>query len=215
MPIKRSTLEEKWYFRVVKVFYLILPLLIVIFIFLNGKINICNISQKNIFDISEKNIVYIVIGSVFYYLLVHGIWRIFLYIVFGGLVDDKKNSSGTISQSVNSHIESTPVRNGGLLLLLVIIIVLLLMTYFNVNLPKQFNTLIQSLPSMNGGSSSGGGGTKITCPTKSNPPCNSVKNGIKTSGVIVPGNCNCPSDTDYVQMDNITKGGPYKICKCK
>lgn len=204
MPIKKSTLEEKWYFRVVKVFFLILPLLIVIFILLNGKIDICNISQKNIFDIPEKSIVYIIIGLVFYYLILSGIWRIFLYIVFGGLVDDKKNS--------RSVIESTSVNNGGLLLLLVIIIVLFLMTYFNVNLPKQFNTLIQSI---NGGSSSGGGGSKITCPTKSNPPCNSVKTGIKTSGVIVPGNCNCPSDTDYAQMDNITKGGPYKICKCK
>lgn len=204
MPIKKSTLEEKWYFRVVKVFFLILPLLIVIFILLNGKIDICNISQKNIFDIPEKSIVYIIIGLVFYYLILSGIWRIFLYIVFGGLVDDKKNS--------RSVIESTSVNNGGLLLLLVIIIVLFLLTYFNVNLPKQFNTLIQSI---NGGSSSGGGGSKITCPTKSNPPCNSVKTGIKTSGVIVPGNCNCPSDTDYAQMDNITKGGPYKICKCK
>lgn len=204
MPIKKSTLEEKWYFRVVKVFFLILPLLIVIFILLNGKIDICNISQKNIFDIPEKSIVYIIIGLVFYYLILSGIWRIFLYIVFGGLVDDKKNS--------RSVIESTSVNNGGLLLLLVIAITLILLTYFNVNLPKQFNTLIQSI---NGGSSSGGGGSKITCPTKSNPPCNSVKTGIKTSGVIVPGNCNCPSDTDYAQMDNITKGGPYKICKCK
>lgn len=207
MPIKKSTLEEKWYFRVVKVFFLILPLLIVIFILLNGKIDICNIPQKNIFDIPEKSIVYIVFGLVLYYLILSGIWRIFLYIVFGGLVDDKKNSRGVI--------ESTSANNGGLLLLLVIAITLILLTYFNVNLPKQLNTLKQFLPSMNGGSSSGGGGSKITCPTKSNPPCNSVKNGIKTSGVIVPGNCNCPSDTDYAQMDNITKGGPYKICKCK
>ena len=54
-----------------------------------------------------------------------------------------------------------------------------------------------------------------TCPTKSNPPCRSVENGVGVSGVVVPGSCDCPSDTDFAQMDNITAGGPYKICTCK
>ena len=207
MTITKSKLEEKWYFRVLKVFFLILPLLIVIFLLLNGKIDICNIPQKNISDIPEKSIVYILIGLALYYLILSVIWRIFLYLVFGGLVDDKKNSK--------SVIESASANNGGLLLLLVFIIVLFLMAYFNVNLPKQFNAFTQFFSSTNDGNNSGGGGSKITCPTKSNPPCNSVKTGIRTSGVIVPGNCNCPSDTEYAQMDNITKGGPYKICKCK
>src|SRR3990167_6064792 len=199
MTTTKSKLEEKWYFRVLKVFFLILPLLIVIFLLLNGKIDICNIPQENISDIPEKSIVYILIGLALYYLILSVIWRIFLYLVFGGLVDDKKNSK--------SVIESASANNGGLLLLLVFIIVLFLMAYFNVNLPKQFNTFTQFFSSTNDGNNSGGGGSKITCPTKSNPPCNSVKTGIRTSGVIVPGNCNCPSDTEYAQMDNITKGG--------
>ncbi|MFH1971107.1 MAG: putative Ig domain-containing protein [Patescibacteria group bacterium] len=54
-----------------------------------------------------------------------------------------------------------------------------------------------------------------TCPTKSKPPCRSVENGVGVSAVIVPASCNCPSDTDFAQMDNITAGGPYKICTCK
>ena len=54
-----------------------------------------------------------------------------------------------------------------------------------------------------------------TCPTKSNPPCRSVENGVGVSGVVVPGSCDCPSDTTFAGMDNITAGGPYKICKCK
>jgi len=54
-----------------------------------------------------------------------------------------------------------------------------------------------------------------TCPTTSNPPCRSVQNGVGVSAVIVPASCNCPSDTDFAQMDNITAGGPYKICTCK
>ena len=54
-----------------------------------------------------------------------------------------------------------------------------------------------------------------TCLTKSNPPCHSVENGVGVFAVIVPASCNCPSDTDFAQMDNITAGGPYKICTCK
>lgn len=54
-----------------------------------------------------------------------------------------------------------------------------------------------------------------TCPTKSNPPCRSVENGVGVSGVVVPASCECPSDTNFAQMDNITAGGPYKICTCK
>lgn len=216
MAIKKSTLEQKWYYRLAKVFFLILPFLIAILFILRKRIVVCSsLIQENFFDLSPNYIIFIAVALILYFLFLKWIWRGFLYIVFGGSEDDKKDSSGAISQSVNSNIKSTSVRNGGLLLLLIVIIVLLLITYFNINRPKQFNTFIQSLPSINGESSSGGGGSKITCPTKSNPPCNSVKNGIGTSGVIVPGNCNCPSDTDYVQMDNITKGGPYKICKCK
>ncbi len=53
------------------------------------------------------------------------------------------------------------------------------------------------------------------CPTKSDPPCHSASGGIGVTGVIVPGSCDCPSDTTYAQMDNVTAGGPYKICTCK
>lgn len=54
-----------------------------------------------------------------------------------------------------------------------------------------------------------------TCPAKSNPPCHSVSGGVGVTGVIVPGSCDCPIDTTFAQMDNITAGGPYKICTCK
>lgn len=54
-----------------------------------------------------------------------------------------------------------------------------------------------------------------SCPTKSNPPCGSVENGVGATGSIVPASCDCPSDTTFAQMDNITAGGPYKICTCK
>ncbi|MFH1236312.1 MAG: putative Ig domain-containing protein, partial [Parcubacteria group bacterium] len=53
------------------------------------------------------------------------------------------------------------------------------------------------------------------CPTKSNPPCGSVQNGVGVSAVIVPASCECPSDTIFAQMDNTAPGGPYRICTCK
>ena len=39
--------------------------------------------------------------------------------------------------------------------------------------------------------------------------------GIRVSGVITYEWCDCPIDTDFIQWDNITAGGPYKICTCK
>jgi len=104
MPIKKSYLEQKWCYRVAKVFFLILPLLVAAIVFLNGKINIFDISQKNILGILQKNIVYIIyiaIGLVLYFLILKAIWRIFLYIAFGGLEDDTRKKGSEATQSVN------------------------------------------------------------------------------------------------------------------
>jgi len=105
MSIKKSSLERKWYYRVVKVFFLILPLLVALFLFLSGKVNIPEISQKNISDVLQKNIVYIIyiiVGVPLYYLILRGIWKGFLYIIFGGLEDDIKKEGGGAVQSVSS-----------------------------------------------------------------------------------------------------------------
>ncbi|MFH1046713.1 MAG: hypothetical protein V1738_00255 [Patescibacteria group bacterium] len=54
------------------------------------------------------------------------------------------------------------------------------------------------------------------CPTKLNPPCGSSENGGPAAyGGIVPGDCNCPAGSAFDSMDNITPGGPYKICVCQ
>lgn len=53
------------------------------------------------------------------------------------------------------------------------------------------------------------------CPTKLNPPCHSVQNGIGAYGGIVPYNCDCPDDTTFEQVDRVSPGGPYNICKCR
>ena len=207
MPIKKSFLEKKLLYRATKVFFLILPI-IVIFLLLNGKINICDTSQKSTLDILQKNIVYIAIGLVSYFLILIAVWRLFLYIAFGGLEDDtKKKENDQLTQA-----ESKPPKTMQLipiLIILAIFIIFILSEMGYITLPKispnsTGSPKVKTIP-------------KSTCFTTSAQmatPCNSVRNGIKTSGVIVPASCNCPSDTTYAQMDNITTGGPYKICTC-
>ena len=37
-------------------------------------------------------------------------------------------------------------------------------------------------------------------------------NGIEYTGGLVPSTCDCPSNTTYAGMDNVSAGGPWKIC---
>jgi len=207
MPIKKSSLEQKWYYRVAKVFFLILPIL-AIFLLLNGKVNICDTSQKSTLDILQKNIVYIVIGLTSYFLILIAVWRLFLYIVFGGLEDDTKKEESDQSTQVRSKppkiMELIPI-----LIILAVVSIFILSEMGYVTLPKiNPNSVgspkVKTVP-------------KSTCFTTSAQmanPCHSVKNGVGVFGVIVPASCNCPSDTTFAQMDNVTAGGPYKICTC-
>lgn len=103
MPIKKSVLEQKWYYRLLKVTYLILPLAITIIFILNNKVNIPLISQKNLADLVQKNlvnIIYVLIGVVLYYSIIP---RAVFYLLFGGIEDDTKakslNNQATINQS--------------------------------------------------------------------------------------------------------------------
>ena len=49
--------------------------------------------------ILETNIIYIAIGLASYFLILMVIWRIFLYIVFGGLENDKRKASSATQSS--------------------------------------------------------------------------------------------------------------------
>lgn len=215
MPIKKSYLEQKWYYRVAKVFFLILPLLVILF-FLNGKINICDISQKNILDILQKNIVYIAAGLVSYYLILKAIWRLFLYIVFGGLEDDTKKAGSQAIQPVNPDAQPVRPRPAGIAQWIPIIIILSVVAIYV--LSEMGYVILPKIDLNSLGSSNVKTTSKSTCFATSaqwGTPCRSVENGVGVSGVIVPASCNCPNDTTYAQMDNITAGGPYRICTCK
>jgi hypothetical protein len=101
MPIKKSSLENRWYYRIAKILFLALfPLLFLLFFF-NEKVDINNLSSQDILNLLKGSVIYAVVGLVLYYLFLIGIWRGFLYVVFGGLRNDvKKKSNGTTQSPV-------------------------------------------------------------------------------------------------------------------
>jgi len=134
MSIKKSYLERKWYYRVAKVFFLILPFLVAV-ILLNKKIIFFGISQKNIAGILQGNILYIIyiaIGLVLYFLILKAIWKIFLYIAFGGLEDDTIKEGSKATQSVNPATKSV----APLIILLIFFAIAALFQMGYIKLPK-------------------------------------------------------------------------------
>jgi hypothetical protein len=213
MPIKKSTLEKKWYYRAVKTFFIILPFLILLLFLLNQKVNVCDISHNNILDFLINNFVYIVIGLVLYYLIVWGIWTVILYLIYGGLDDDMNNKdqkSEPDKQKNEAIIRAVAIV---IIIAAILIVVLVKMGYivmpnddYNNNANSNINLNINSPPH------------HYVCPATSAQtatPCHSVKNGVGVEGVIVKDPCRCPSDTTYSGVtDVVTPGGPYKICTC-
>lgn len=94
MPIKKSFLEQKWYYRVAKVLFVWVPLLLVvaaivllIFVYMGG------LPSESISYAVQGDASYIIwaaIGLALYFIILKIIWRGFLYIAFGGFEDDTK-----------------------------------------------------------------------------------------------------------------------------
>ncbi|MCX6705293.1 MAG: hypothetical protein NT162_03080 [Candidatus Woesebacteria bacterium] len=212
MSIKKSSLEGKWYYRVLKVLLLILPLIFILIFLLNGKVVVCNVLQKDVLNFLQRYFVYLTIGLVLYYLILEIIWRSFLYIVFGGVVDDTKK--GEVEQQSEGRKSNKMASLIPLIIILVVIAMAVLSRMGYITLPK---INIGSFENSNTGTVTPKPTSKPSCPTTSaqtGTPCHSVKNGVGVSGVIVSAKCKCPNDTTYAQTDNITAGGPYNICTC-
>lgn len=208
MAIKKSILEKKMLYRAAKALLLILPIL-VIFLLSKGQINICTSSQKSILDMPQEYVVYIAIGVMSYYLILIAAWRLFLYIVFGGLEEDtKKQEKDQPPVQVGSKPSGT-MQIIPIIIILSIVIIFILSEMGYIKLPK-INLKSPEISKEKTAPVS----TCYATSAQMSTPCGSVRNGVRTSGVIVPASCNCPGDTTYAQMDNITAGGPYKICTC-
>lgn len=122
MPIKKSLLEQKWYYRIAKIIFLWIPLILVfavisftIFSDMSGK------SLEDITIVLQDNsyfLIYSLIGLALYLLILAGIWRGFLYVVFGGLEDDMRPKiiaavppTGQVSQPIIPQDSSVAVVN--------------------------------------------------------------------------------------------------------
>jgi len=81
MPIKKSFFAQKWYYRLAKVLYLLLPFIVEADSYFSGRLTANNLSTK---------FTPIVIEWVLYYIVIYVLWRILMYIAFGGIEDDIK-----------------------------------------------------------------------------------------------------------------------------
>jgi hypothetical protein len=102
MAIKKSSLEKRRYYRVAKVLLLLVPLAVLIFLFVKGRIPIPAMTQKNFVNVVDKNVIYLfgaIIGYGVYTLLLYAVWSLILYIGFGGLEQDKTKPATMIKKS--------------------------------------------------------------------------------------------------------------------
>ncbi|MDP2860148.1 MAG: hypothetical protein Q8N98_00340, partial [bacterium] len=178
-------LEQKLYYRIAKIFFLILPLLVVAIMFLRAGGNIINY------------IVYIAIALVLYYLILKIIWRIFLYIAFGGLENDtRKTNANAIQQSVSPIPQSTPAKAIGPIIVIIFCIAIFAIAFSQTNTnPFQAHTYGASCTSDGKTGLYGTNGTCYTCSSGSTAvtnPVNNCSDGI--AGVYCCNNANNDGD---------------------
>ena len=216
MTIKRSSLEQKWYYRLMKIIFLMLPILIVLLLLLTKKkLFYCSVAQVDLSSFWHDYFLIFLAGLILYYLLINVIWKGILYILYGGIENDKEVKSVNDGEAPEV-IKTKRTSSSGLIPYIILIAVILTMLLANAG--------IITLPKINPGFLGNVNSTTVTpkpnntCPATSaqtSTPCHtSVDRGIGVTGIIVPSTCNCPSDTTYASMDNITAGGPHKICTC-
>lgn len=213
MPINKSELESKWYYRAAKVLFIVLPFIIIILWLLSllgGSVVSCGFVPAFSLEDFQMTAPIIVVGTLVYFAFLILVWRSLIYVIFGGIKDDteEKAKGGAGARSTAGGAEEIGRRNLQTAIPLIILAAAIIaLVALSLSKPGFFN---------NGGSSVTGGGYG-SCPATSkqmSTPCHSVRNGVGVSGVIVPARCLCPGDTTFEQMDNITAGGPYRICSC-
>ncbi len=108
MPIKKSALEKKWYYRIAKIFFLwVFPILVAAALFLVIYSDMSVMFPGDIVATIQANSSYIIgiaIGLGLYFLILKGIWRGFLYIAFGGLEDDMQKKATEPVQSAGPTV---------------------------------------------------------------------------------------------------------------
>jgi hypothetical protein len=202
MPIKKSTVERKWYYRVLKVLLVLLPLLLLLLFLLNRKGIVCSVAPFVLPDLGT--ILLVALCVVAYYLFLKVVrWAVF-YLVFGGMEDDTQPQPLIAKQRPTKTLLWVQVAIG-----LACAIIALLIMLGTIKVPKftPGSSVVQPTTK-----------TAPKCPATSAQtatPCHSSGGGVGVGGVIVHDYCKCPSDTTYSgTTDTVTPGGPYKICTC-
>lgn len=147
MPIKQSTLEKKWYYRVGKVILLAVPTVAAALVVVN------NIQHKDV-----DGVIYALVALVACLLAIKLVWRIVLYLIFGGLENDirqgrvktGKQPSGQAGQpsgSGPSALSEEDKKQIGFYLFILFIIAIIYYAYF-----------IWKPTGVNGTNKNGGGG---------------------------------------------------------
>jgi len=208
MSIKKSTLEQKWYYRAAKVFFLLLPLLLLLLLFflffLKRKAVVCSVVQESFLNLPPTYLIFLAIVVILYYLLLKWFWKGFLYIAYGGVEDDtKKDNEGPLAPRPERTNAAQAIP---FVILFILLAIMFLASQGYIKLPKI---------DVDGGQFNSGGATCYKTSAEWGLPCHSVSGGVGVAGLPVPDSCDCPTDTTYKGMDNTAAGGPYKICTCK
>lgn len=204
MPLRKSSLDRKWYFKWGKFFYLLLPVSVFLFLFFKGNLIICNISPANISTLLRENYTFFILGYIAYFLILEVIWRLFLYIVFGRVINDTKGSQATQSASQTTRITITEWILTGIVLVILVIFVLSQMgviTLPRIDLDFVNNSHVTPSP-------------ELGCQVPAGLCVDG--NGMEMIGFAWPQRCGCPEgypmDPDF--LDVVTPGGPYVMCFC-
>jgi len=117
MSIKRSLLENKWYYRVGKVLFWAPPLLLIALVALTDWQVYYNFFQYggNIFEVTSF---YLILAAVSYLIIFSIVLQVFFYIVFGGVENDMKpkaiaakSVAGRVNQPIIPQDSSVAVVN--------------------------------------------------------------------------------------------------------
>ena len=131
MPIKKSVLEKKWYYRISKVFFLIAPLLVGAYLFFEKKFNPFYIGG----------------GLIAYYFLLVTVWRIFLYIVFGGLENDIPGKANTVAPAgATTGVQSTDKNSIGPIIFTIFLFICIFAVLFATGVIKLPENLLKNIP---------------------------------------------------------------------
>ncbi len=116
MPIKKSYLEQKWYYRVAKVFFYLVPLLFAVIKYLR--------LRDSFFLALAENIVLVFVGLVAYALVINIIWRVLLYLIYGGLENDTKPKAAVAAAPAATPVKGSNKWVGSFIFSIIIIFVI-------------------------------------------------------------------------------------------